>query len=77
MVRFCRFDDRQACKPTVLGEITNLWLNTPPFQRKFNMLLCSSKENISHYFCDCTETRHFIDAGCVRGTIMSKRIVGD
>ena len=47
---FAVFGDRQACKTLVLGEIVNLWLNTSLFQRRFNMLLCSSKENIRHSF---------------------------
>ena len=37
VVRFCRFGDRQACKTPVLWEITNLWLNTSPFQWRLHM----------------------------------------
>ena len=46
----CSFGDRQVCKTPVLGEIRNLSLNTSSFQWRFNMLLWSSEENISHSF---------------------------
>ena len=73
VVRFCRLGDRQP----VIRDIANLWLNTSPFQWRFNMLLCISKENISHSFAVAQKLRHFIDVWCVRRVVANKMIGGD
>ena len=66
-------DFAHVCKTPVLGDITNLWLNISPIQWRFNLLLCSSKENISHFFA-IAQTRHFIDGWGVRRALKSKMI---